>query len=374
MSLNASSKFITITCKGNNACDGVSVNAITEGFTLICEGDNNQNCANLNLNISAANTDAALVNINCGQSLNTDTTESDASCIDSNIYCGANTRCEISCPQEEGPPYSCSNINMYCASQATCMATEDSNLVNIQTASQTPNPTPSPSLQRYVLMLDKLQPSTELTWYEAEASCMELFGTHLASIATETDWTLAKNVATVNQVQEAVWIGLNRFLENGEEWQWFDGTKCNGSCNDLSFLEPLINTANLGGDRGQNFDECGYLSETGDIDSFNCNLVDENINGYMCNGVPSVDYICVYREGIWEFVMEYYNVYEYQYSDDDGVYKLKWDDVNYGWTLFQTNDTIAGSCEANTFLFPYECDNWQFLNSNHAVEFLSCPC
>eukprot|EP01084_Bolivina_argentea_P031184 57725_1 len=68
--------------------------------------------------------------------------------------------------------------------------------------------------------------STERSWPEAEAYCLETYGTHLATVPTSTDLNLLIKIRDNNgDSNEPSWIGLNDRSVEGR-MQWISGAPC----------------------------------------------------------------------------------------------------------------------------------------------------
>lgn len=207
---------------------------------------------------------------------------------------------------------------------------------------------------------------TPITWFQAEQACMELYGSHLASITTQDEVSLVRGLILEDPDATPVryitaWIGLNRFV--GELWKWSDGRPCNYSFWNSDLIK-----------RPQITDECALMDEEGFFNVNQCLVGDPPITSYLCNALPSVDYICVNRDGVWRFVMQYHSVYEYRYHVNNSMFKLQWDIENYGWYFILPNNVTTASCDSDGFVLPYECDNWQWVDPKLTLEFVSCPC
>lgn len=164
------------------------------------------------------------------------------------------------------------------------------------------------------------------------------------------------------------WIGLNKLLQGN--WSWVDGTVCDGSCQDLPFWknEEIFRRRV----------DCAIIDSVGDFDIEDCKNEDKDIVGYVCNAIPSVDYICVKKDDVWSFVLEYQNVYQYKYDIllDESVYTLAWNDTDFYWRLYRDNGSISmvGLCTSDIFVLPSECNSWQFQDNDESLTFHACPC
>ena len=75
-----------------------------------------------------------------------------------------------------------------------------------------------------------------LSWEEANQYCLSTYGTYLATIITDSDHQIARNIVGIKSTDNRnPWIGLtDKFIEG--HWQWIDGTSCDytstGSCID----------------------------------------------------------------------------------------------------------------------------------------------
>ena len=364
MSVTAIANLIVIQCKGDNACSSMSINAqVRDGINVDCTGENVGNCANLVLDTSVIDRNftpdgSQEAIIQCGEAYQEGYFgPSDSSCYNTKMHCGSGLICDIQCASDT---YSCWNTSLYCDTTSyECPGEVSSGLFNIYT----PSPTAAPTMfRRYEVIREAI------SWEEAETSCQDLYGSHLASISTQEEFELVRNL-TANLVYVGAWIGLNRLYDGN--WSWVDGTVCNGSCQSIPFWKN-------GEEYRRKSVRCAIIDAEGDLNTEDCLNEDRDVEAYVCNAVPSVHYICVEKDGVWRFVLEYQNVYQYKYdiAMDGSVYILQWNETDFDWRLYKDNGTLStvGLCISDAFILPSECDNWQFLDDNENVEFNACPC
>ena len=72
---------------------------------------------------------------------------------------------------------------------------------------------------------DYIYVSTVTTWTAAESYCETTYGTTLATIIDDDDYTALEAVLTSNSVSTGkdMWVGLNDIDSDGN-WVWVDGT------------------------------------------------------------------------------------------------------------------------------------------------------
>ena len=379
MNIITASKLPIISCKGEESCKQMSITAnITQGSNsesklIINCGDENlafgtpkRSCEQLNAQIIGYSLQQSM--IKCIDPGTED--RADATCRNTTIYCDVG-ECIVQC-EEDANAWACWNSKMFCDYGAVCRS-EVSNDEILQFMIIDPPPTPEPTGEaKYIAG------SQVLTWNESEAFCQEVYDSHLATIVTQQDM---KDAVALNVGQ--AWIGLNNIGSTGvsvadteDNWNWIDGTSCDnpkiyGNDSDASCGTSIYWRHEILIQQNGN---CAYL----DGDEFSTALCDQGGKGFLCNGLPTVDYICVdNQDNEWIGVLKYDYFYQYvavnRNKNENITYELEWDEFDSKWE-FKMGSMLSGDCSSDTFVLPQDCTNWQFSNSSNFSQFTDCAC
>ena len=149
---------------------------------------------------------------------------------------------------------------------------------NIPSLSPTTIPTLSPSnfptISPTQIPRKYIKVNLELSWFEAERYCMDVYGTNLATIVTEQDFA----EAVIQNDGDDRWIGLNDINESGQ-WKW---TNLDISCDYTPDNLCSSDTHWISGEPSHLFERCAAM--TGSFTS----LSSDDHHGY-------VSYKCTYE-------------------------------------------------------------------------------
>ena len=123
--------------------------------------------------------------------------------------------------------------------------------------------------------------TTSFTWYEAEEYCDDLYGTHLASIHSNSENAQIYVAATTLGVgSEWIWLGLNDLTLEGN-WSWTDGTS-------VTYTNWYIYEPN-----NYNNEDCVnmWASGSGDWNDLACNDSSRTF-AFVCNAEGTLVYFC----------------------------------------------------------------------------------
>ena len=168
---------------------------------------------------------------------------------------------------------------------------------------------------------------------------------------------------------------------DGSGWNWVDGASCAGgiACEDdphWSNRTDRDDLALLG--------DCASIQANGnEFFPYQCN----SIKLWLCNILPTVDYICVYTDivednitsTVWSLVLEYDNFYRYINTTftNEEWYVLEWINAESRWNWMvgeADNMMVKGYCYSSNFVLPSNCTEWHFLGNQSVLQFETCPC